>query len=288
MTMIEPSALRRLAERQERQLAFMKGLNDSYKVYQAAFRKLLRQCKRLANQLEKKEIALADAEDRVGDLSLEYQRARDRETSILRGLLPEDIAALVADNPRQLIADEFSQVTVLSASMVDFERVTQGFGAVKLVESLNQLFSVFDVMAKERGVERVRTMGDSYMCVSGAPSRRGDHASVAADLAMEMMGIVSRLKLEEKSPLSMRIGLHSGPIIAGVIGERRPTWDLFGHSVKTALAVQECGMPDTIQVSDECMGLAERDFEFEPAEIPHQAVAGTQGLWILTGRKRKP
>ncbi len=278
-----PESMRRLLERQESQHSFLSSLEQRLRVFLAAYRRLLKQCKRLSAQLEKRDEELADAENRVGELSLEYQRARDREKSVLEGLLPESIAEAVAENPRQLIAEDYEAASVLSASMVDFDKVTAGFSAVKLVESLNQLFSVFDVMVLERGLVRVRSTGDSYMCVAGAPSRRQDHAQQAADLALEMMAIVRRLRLEERNPLSMRIGIHCGPLIAGVIGERRPAWDLFGPTVKRALLTQESAPADSIQISSEFKALLGDGYAFSP--VAKQMDTGESGLWILHGRR---
>jgi adenylate cyclase len=261
------------------QLAALRLMNNRLGVFIAAFNKLLKQCKRLSVRLERRERELADAEDRVGDLSLEWQRSQDRERNLLRTVLPQKIALRMAERPRELIVDEYPMVTLVSAALVDFDKTVGAISAHKLVESLNQLFSVFDVMTADRGVERVRSMGDSYMCVSGAPDQCIDHAKHAAELALDMTALVARLKLEGQNPLSMRIGMHSGPATAGVIGERRPAWDLFGPSVRTALIVQEACPPGLVLVTDEFKALAGDGYYFEPFE--------TRGLWILSGRAGK-
>jgi len=261
------------------QLAALRLMNNRLGVFIAAFNKLLKQCKRLTSRLERRERELADAEDRVGDLSLEWQRAQDREQNLLRTVLPQRIAVRMAEHPRELIVDEYPMVTLVSAALVDFDKTVGAISAHKLVESLNQLFSVFDVMTADRGVERVRTMGDSYMCVSGAPEPCIDHAKRAAELALDMMALVARLKLEGQNPLSMRIGMHSGPATAGVIGERRPAWDLFGPGVRTALIVQEACPPGMVLVTDEFKALSGEGYYYEPFE--------PRGLWILSGRAAK-
>jgi class 3 adenylate cyclase len=261
------------------QLNAMRAMRDRLGVFLAAFRKLLKQCKRLSDRLERRERELADAEDRVGDLSLEWQRSQDREKNLLRTVLPQKIAIKLAENPRQLIVEEYPMVTVISAALVDFDQTVGALSANKLVESLNQLFSVFDVMASDREIERVRTMGDSYMCVSGAPEPGKDHAKHAAELALDMMALVARLKLEGKNPLTMRIGMHSGPVTAGVVGERRPAWDLFGPSVRSALAAQESCPPGLIRVTEAFKNQAGDGYYYE--------AAGSEGLWILSGRAAK-
>jgi class 3 adenylate cyclase len=271
--------LRPASEWMMEQLNALRAMRGRLGVFLVAFRKLLKQCKRLSDRLERRERELADAEDRVGDLSLEWQRSQDREKNLLRTVLPQKIAIKLAENPRQLIVEEYPMVTVISAALVDFDQTVGALSAYKLVESLNQLFSVFDVMASDREIERVRTMGDSYMCVSGAPEPGEDHAKHAAELALDMMALVARLKLEGKNPLTMRIGMHSGPVTAGVVGERRPAWDLFGPSVRAALAAQESCPPGLIRVTESFKNQAGDGYYYE--------AAGTEGLWILSGRAAK-
>lgn len=265
-------------------LSSLHGTKERLGAFAAAYRKLLRLCQRQASAMQRRERQIEDAEDRVGDLSLEWQRSKDREKTLLCGMLPEKIAARLAERPHELVVDEYPMVTIVSAALADFDRTVGALDAAKLVESLNQLFSVFDVMAEQRGVERVRTMGDSYMCVSGAPEAYRDHASRAAELALDMISLVTRLRLEEKSPLSMRIGIHSGPVAAGVIGERRPSWDLFGASVRTAILAQLSCPPGSIQATESFRAQAGAAFRFEPAGAKGAEKPGK--LWILTGRER--
>jgi class 3 adenylate cyclase len=261
------------------QTASLREARDKMGVFIAAFRKLLKQCRRLQDKLERRERELADAEDRVGDLSLEWQRSQDRERNLLRTVLPQKIASRLAEKPRELVVDEYPMVTVLGAALVDFDGIVASLSARALVESLNQLFSVFDVMAADRGIERVRTLGDSYMCVSGAPEEFQDHARRAAELALDMMALVARLKLEGTNPLSLRIGMHSGPVTAGVVGERRPAWDLFGPSVRAALEAQDSCPPGAVQVTEAFKAQAGEGYYFEAAPSP--------GMWILAGRAAK-
>jgi|GEM_PF-2399326 class 3 adenylate cyclase len=249
-----------------------------------AYRKLLRQTKRAYARIKASERESVEANDRVASLALELKRERDRERSLLESILPEPVARRMAENAHALVADEFQEVSILSASVADFERVTAGFGARKLVESLNQLFSILDVLVADRGIEKLRSSGERYLCVCGAPSPRLDHAERMAEFALDMADMMRKLKVEERAPLQIRIGIHMGPAIAGVVGERKYVWDLFGPTMKAVTVIEEICLPGKILVSGAFAAKLKDRYRFSRAQGQDPDIPGVDGLYFMETR----
>ena len=133
-----------------------------------------------------------------------------------------------------------------------------------LVSLLNDLFSRFDQLAGELGLEKIKTIGDSYLAVGGLPERRADHAGAVAHLALEMLGALREFNRDRGVELSMRIGLNSGPVVAGIIGRRKFTYDLWGATVNVASRMQAAGVPDRIQVTSTTGSLLQGRFRLTP------------------------
>ena len=158
---------------------------------------------------------------------------RDRADGLLLNILPEAIAARLKQEPG-IIADAFDDVSVLFADIVGFTRLSAVISSVELVQMLNELFTEFDHLAARHGLEKIKTIGDAYMAVAGLPDPLEDHAGAAARMALDMLEVVGRYSERSGRQLDIRIGIHTGPAVAGVIGVNKFAYDLWGDTVNTA------------------------------------------------------
>ena len=176
---------------------------------------------------------------------LEAQR---QARSMLHDMLPASIAERLSRGER-LIADTHPSATVVFADVVDFTGFAATAGPRDLLLMLNQLFSIFDRLAARHGLEKIKTMGDSYVAVAGAPTPRADHARAAVEMAIEMHRAVARLGGLRRRGIRLRVGVASGPITAGVIGENKWAYDIWGDTVNVAARMESYGVPDLVQLA---------------------------------------
>lgn len=189
-----------------------------------------------------------------------------RSEHLLRNILPPEIAGRLL-NGESNIADLFEDATVLFADVVGFAQITSRMKPYEIVACLNRLFSEFDTLAEAAGVEKIKTIGDCYMLVAGLPSFRPDHRQVAIDLALDMVGVSERLRLP--APFSMRIGVHSGPVMAGVIGTRKFAYDVWGDTVNIASRLEAEGRASAVLASSATAGTLGNGFALEgPRMVP--------------------
>jgi class 3 adenylate cyclase len=173
---------------------------------------------------------------------------REKSERLLLNVLPASIATRLKET-EGVIADGFSDVTVLFADIVDFTTRSERIAPEQVVEVLNDLFSVFDQLARERGLEKIKTIGDAYMVVGGVPDPRPDHAEAVAEMALAIRAEVAGRADPSGRPLAVRIGIDTGPVVAGVIGTSRFSYDLWGDTVNTASRMESHGVPGCIQVT---------------------------------------
>ncbi len=182
--------------------------------------------------------------------ALRYQREESEQ--LLLNILPKPIAERLKLN-ESVIADSFPEVTVMFADLVGFTRLSAQISAKQLVELLNQIFSLFDQLADKHGLEKIKTIGDAYMVVGGLPTPRPDHAEAIAEMALDMQAAIVQfnheLKIPCPEPLRIRIGINSGPVVAGVIGLKKFIYDLWGDTVNTASRMESQGIPGCIQIT---------------------------------------
>jgi class 3 adenylate cyclase len=184
---------------------------------------------------------------------------RAKSERLLANMLPEPIAERLKRKP-QAIADGFEAVSVLFADIVGFTRLSATMQPHALVELLNRVFSRFDELARVHGLEKIKTIGDSYMAVAGLPSPQEDHARAAAEMALAMREEIGRVS---DGKLVLRIGLHAGPVVAGVIGVWKYSYDLWGDTVNTASRMESHGAPGAIHASAEFRAFAGDGFVWE-------------------------
>ncbi len=177
-----------------------------------------------------------------------FQKEHRRSEELLLNVLPAPIADRLKDK-EETIADDFSEVTILFADIVDFTKLSARIPSRALVDLLNRVFSAFDRLTERHGIEKIKTIGDAYMAVAGLPVPRADHAEAIADMALDMQQAMTRLRTELGEPLALRIGIHSGPVVAGVIGDRKFAYDLWGDTVNIASRMESHGVADRIQLT---------------------------------------
>ena len=187
---------------------------------------------------------------------------KNKYEALLLHILPQQIIGRLNDG-ETIIADRFEQVTVLFSDLVGFTDLSSRLSANELVRQLNRLFSSFDRLARELEVEKIKTIGDAYMVVSGVPDPRPDHAAAIARMALGMLEIVDRFNTTVEKPFLIRIGMHSGPVVAGVIGTHKFIYDVWGDTVNVASRLESHGLPNHIQVSKATARLLEGHFELE-------------------------
>lgn len=197
-------------------------------------------------------------------LSERYLAAeRARADRLLENILPVAIAARLKTSA-STIADRFDAVTILFADIVGFTAFARSREATEVVDLLNSLFSRFDDLVAESGLEKIKTLGDGYMVAGGVPVPRPDHATAVADLALAMMEVTESFASEREVDWGIRIGIHSGPAVAGVIGKRKFAYDLWGDTVNVASRLEATSKPGRIQISEETAELLDTGFVLEP------------------------
>ena len=166
-------------------------------------------------------------------------------------------------NGESNIADYFEDSTVIFADIVGFGKMTARMKAFEIVGCLNQLFSEFDRLADDRGVEKIKTIGDNYMAIAGLPTPRSGHARIATKLALDMVAATGRLQSRLPVPLSIRVGLHSGSVMAGVIGTNKFAYDVWGDTVNIAARVEAASHPSRVLVSAMTAKMLSAEFELD-------------------------
>jgi class 3 adenylate cyclase len=174
---------------------------------------------------------------------------RERSERLLLNVLPAAIADRLKASSES-IADHSAEVTVLFADIVGFTPLSAKKSPQELVRLLDLIFSEFDALAEKHGLEKIKTIGDAYMAAAGLPNPRANHAAAAAHMAADMLAAVARIAAETGEALRLRVGLNSGPVVAGVIGRKKFIYDLWGDTVNTASRMESHGVPGMIQVSE--------------------------------------
>lgn len=202
---------------------------------------------------------------------------------LLLNVLPAEVAAVLKEEERT-IAAYYESVSVLFADMVGSTPLASQMSPVEWVDLLNKVFLEFDSLVGKYGVEKIRTIGDNYMVAAGVPSPRPDHAHVLADLALDML---ERLKAMQSSgtPVAFRIGINSGPAVAGVIGKEKFHYDLWGDAVNVASRMESQGIPGKVQITRATYELVKDAFECEKHGVMSVKGKGEMETWYILGKK---
>jgi adenylate cyclase len=209
---------------------------------------------------------------------------QDKAESLLLNILPRSIAdRLKADT--QTIADAFQEASILFADVVDFTPLSQRLPAAEVVGMLDRLFSHFDALADRHGLEKIKTIGDCYMAAAGVPKPRPDHARAIALMAIDMREAMRDTDAVGDLGLELRIGINSGPVVAGVIGRKRFLYDLWGDAVNTASRMESHGSPGEIQMTRATYELLKDEFECRQRGTIEVKGKGHVETWYLVGAK---
>ncbi|WP_299723814.1 adenylate/guanylate cyclase domain-containing protein [uncultured Tateyamaria sp.] len=231
---------------------------------------------------------LESAKEVIVDQKAQIEREFERSERLLDNILPAPIAERLKQEPDKIIADDLLQVTILFADIVDFTPKATRMSATELVSFLNHVFSKFDELAERHGLEKIKTIGDAYMVAGGMPEPRPDHAVAVADMALEMLVIARTLEREIGDTVALRIGIHTGPAVAGVIGTRKFFYDVWGDTVNTASRLESHGAPGRIQVTQETYEALSDQFDFEQRGFIDIKGKGKTMAYYLTGRSGQP
>jgi class 3 adenylate cyclase len=210
------------------------------------------------------------------------QREEEESERLLLNVLPAPIATRLKQH-EDVIADRFPDVTVLFADLVDFTRRSQRSSPQQVVEVLDELFSAFDQLTRGHGLEKIKTIGDAYMVAGGLPEPRPDHAQAMPDLALAMQAELARHSDPSGQPLQARIGIDTGPVVAGVIGSDKFSYDLWGDTVNTASRMESTGVAGCIQVTERTWRRLRDGYRFERRGVVPVKGKGEMVTWFLTG-----
>lgn len=208
---------------------------------------------------------------------------RERADRLLENMLPEGVAARLKV-ANTTVADRFEVVTVLFADIVGFTAFAQVHEPDEIVRLLNELFSDFDDLVSHAGLEKIKTLGDGYMVAGGVPIARPDHPRAVADLALTMLGTTKRFAASQGIDWSIRIGIHSGSVVAGVIGKHKLAYDLWGDAVNVASRLESTGVAGRIQVSGPFARLLPDAYEIERRGTISLKNRGSATTYFLVGR----
>jgi adenylate cyclase len=202
---------------------------------------------------------------------------------LLLNILPAPIAGRLKQGEKA-IADDCADVTVLFGDIVNFTTISARMTPDRLIELLNRVFSMFDQLAEQAGLEKIKTIGDAYMVVGGLPQPRPDHAEAVAEMALAMQREIMAFTDDTGQPVALRIGIATGPAVAGVIGNAKFSYDVWGDTVNTASRMESHGCTGRIQVTEAVQARLSEKYQFEARGIIQVKNKGEMFTYFLTGR----
>lgn len=209
---------------------------------------------------------------------------QEKSETLLLNILPKEIAAILRNESRT-IADHYDEASVLFADMVGFTPLSAQLPPVEMVELLNEVFSYFDSLLDKYSVEKIRTIGDSYMVASGVPRGRPDHAQALACMALEMRDHIATHTFCNNHKVNFRIGINSGAMIAGVIGRRKFVYDVWGDAVNIASRMESHGLGGAVQITRATYELIKDEFVCEPRGTVNVKGKGEMDVWLVLSAK---
>ena len=213
------------------------------------------------------------------------EEARAETDALLRNVLPDYVVDRLKRRPSEPIADTFEDASVLFADISGFVPLARELGAPRVVVLLNQLVSEFDTLATRHRIEKIKTIGDAYMAAGGVPERSLDHLPRLVLMAHDMLDVVGRVRSASGLAVHMRIGIAAGPVMAGVIGRNKFSYDVWGDTVNLAARLESRGTPDRILVCPTCRERLDEEFLFESVGTIEMKGIGERETWFVAGRK---
>ncbi len=214
-----------------------------------------------------------------------FERAKAETETVLRNVLPDSVVERLKESPGETIADGFSEASVMFADITGFVSMARSLGPDRTVALLNRLVIAFDELADRHGVEKIKTIGDAYMVASGVPIPRRDHVEALASMGLDMVAAVQRISTEESIAISVRVGMASGPMMAGIIGKNKFSYDVWGDPVNLASRLEQSSTPGSIAICPTCAQSLDKIFILEPRGTIEIKGVGPQQSWYLVGRK---
>lgn len=221
----------------------------------------------------------------IAEQSAELAAEKEQAERLLLNILPERISTRLRDG-EHTIADKYPAVSVLFADIVGFTPLVARLSPAEMIELLGGLFASFDELTGERGLEKIKTIGDAYMVAAGLPESMEDHAERAVDLGLAMIDAATRVgPLVRGSGCVLRVGVHSGPVVAGVIGRRKFAFDVWGDTVNVASRLESQGMPNRVHISRATWLMVRDRFEAEPQGSLRLRGLGSVQTYAVSGRR---
>ena len=222
----------------------------------------------------------------TAEAKLELERQKSEK--LLLNILPVSIAERLKED-KSVIADHFESATVMFADIVGFTVLSEKESPADLVGRLNLIFSSFDELADKYGLEKIKTIGDAYMVAGGFPEKRDGHVNDVAAMALDMLVAVGECNRKMEQSIDIRIGIHTGPAVAGVIGIKKFVYDVWGDTVNTASRLESTALPGRIQISKQAAVLLENEFVTEErGTIDVKGKGAMQTYWLVGRRSAKP
>ncbi len=225
--------------------------------------------------------ALRDTARAEAVMEAQYQRSE----ALLANMLPASIAERLKEPGRGIIADKYDEASVLFADIVGFTERASSTAPADLVQFLDRLFSAFDALVDRHRLEKIKVSGDSYMVVSGVPRPRPDHPQALADFALDMVNVVAGLKDPHGEAVPLRVGMATGPVVAGVVGSRRFFYDVWGDAVNVASRMESTDSVGRIQVPQAMYERLKDEFVLRERGLMEVKGKGVMRTWYLLGRK---
>ena len=242
-----------------------------------------------ANDFLHKPIDLQDLLLRVGNarhtkrLFDQLQAEQERSEQLLLAILPRPIAERMKKGNVNIV-DHYPEATILFADLVGFTTLSAHVECDQVVFLLNEVFSSFDILAEKQGLEKIKTIGDAYMAAGGIPVPRPDHAQAVAELALSMLEEIGRFNRQYSTSIRIRIGINTGPVVAGVIGRRKFAYDLWGDTVNVASRLESLGQAGAIQVAPATYERLNGQYAFDPSYTVEIKGRGQVAVHTLRGR----
>ena len=244
---------------------------------------VVKRLKRISQELESK---IQQRTRKLRETNIQLRDEQQKSTDLLLNILPESIVDRIQQGETN-ISDSFNEASILFADIVNFTPMSQDVSSSELIEILSTIFSRFDALTEQYGLEKIKTIGDSYMVASGIPFPRDDHAAVIADLALAMQAELKAINARLNRQLNIRIGINSGPVVAGVIGQKKFIYDLWGDTVNVAARMESHGVDGAIQVSQSTHELLRGRYLFEGRGLIPIKGKGTMKAYMLKGKRSR-